>query len=319
MFWLLISVCFLLSFLLSGLESAVTAVSRVRVRHAAGAGDRRARGLLPLIEDREALLGCVTVANHIVNLTGFLLVALPLIRHASVEQVAVTFVVALPLFLVGLEVLPKKLFRRFPWRSMRRVAPLLHVVGLARPLFRAFIKPRSSPELDAPLAAETGGQGSQGRLDLKALAVDLAAEQQLSPFATRIITNILDYQRRKTGDVMTPLNRSVALPADLPVAAALIVAREQQSALLPVLGDDGAFIGVLDANELPPALPPDRLVRQHMRTLDTVHAEDPALRTLQRLRKLGRRMAVVMDAQNRPVGLVSEDQLLAPLMEAPGV
>jgi Mg2+/Co2+ transporter CorB len=61
MLWLLIILCAILSFLLSGLESAVIAVSRVRVRHAASSGDGRAQGLLRLIEDRDALLGCITV------------------------------------------------------------------------------------------------------------------------------------------------------------------------------------------------------------------------------------------------------------------
>jgi Mg2+/Co2+ transporter CorB len=73
MTWLLLILCLALSFMLSGLESAVMAVSRVRVRHAASAGDRRARGLLPLLEDRDALIGCITVANHLTNLAAFLL------------------------------------------------------------------------------------------------------------------------------------------------------------------------------------------------------------------------------------------------------
>jgi CBS domain containing-hemolysin-like protein len=94
----------------------------------------------------------------------------------------------------------------------------------------------------------------------------------------------------------------------------LILAREQNCTLLPVLGDNGAFIGVLDTTELPAILPPDRLVRQHMRTLDTVPAALPALHTLQRMRKQGRRLAIVMDERQQPVGFVSEARLLEPLM-----
>ncbi|OYW29601.1 MAG: hypothetical protein B7Z47_04605 [Chthoniobacter sp. 12-60-6] len=83
MTWLLFILCLALSFMLSGLESAVMAVSRVRVRHAASGGDRRARSLLPLIEDRDALIGCITVANHLTNLAAFLLIAFPVIHHGS--------------------------------------------------------------------------------------------------------------------------------------------------------------------------------------------------------------------------------------------
>jgi CBS domain containing-hemolysin-like protein len=114
---------------------------------------------------------------------------------------------------------------------------------------------------------------------------------------------------------MQPLIQSVALAAELPLQTALILAREQNTPVLPVLGDNGAFIGVLDTSELPTSLPQDRLVRQHMRTLDTLPATEPALRVLQRLRKQGRRLAIVTDARGLPAGLVTEEHLLAPLMK----
>lgn len=309
-----IGLCLMLSFLLSGLESAVMAVSRVRVRHAAANGDRRARGLLPLIEDRDALLGCITVANHIANLTVFLLIALPLVRHASVLESTLVFLFSLPVFLIGLEVVPKKLFRRFPFRSLRSVSSLLHLIGIARPLFRSFTPVAKNPERSEEATSSTTSE-SQRRDDLKQLARALASEQQLSASATRLIEHILDFRRLTAADLMQPLNRSVALAAELPLGTALILAREQNRPVLPVLGEAGAFIGVLDTTELPTNHPPDRLVRHHMRTIDAIHASESALRSLQRLRKQGRRLAIVIDAHGQPVGLLAEEHLLTPLMQ----
>ena len=62
MIFLLLIVALLFSFLLSGMESAVLSVSRVRVRHAAEEDDAAAARLLPMLADRESLLGAVTVA-----------------------------------------------------------------------------------------------------------------------------------------------------------------------------------------------------------------------------------------------------------------
>lgn len=312
MIWLLLILCLSLSFTLSGLESAVLAVSRVRVRHAASEGDLRARRLLPLLEDRDALIGCITVANHLTNLTAFVLLALPLMHGASFLEYALAFVLALPVCLIGLEVMPKKIFRRYPFRSLRSVSPLLHLVGVARPLFRAFATPgdRDSAAGDGHSAARQ----ARGREDLKALAKELADQNQLSPTATHLIGRVLDYKKLRTADIMQPLTRSVALAAELPLSTALILAREQNITLLPVLGDNGTFIGVLDTAELPAALPPDRLVRQHMRTLDTLPAALPALHALQRMRKQGRRLAVVVDERQQAVGIITEERLLEPLM-----
>lgn len=296
--------------MLSGLESAVLAVSRVRVRHAADGGDARARRLLPLLEDRDSLIGCITVANHLTNLAAFLLIALPVVHSARWWVYALAFVLVLPVFLIGLEVMPKKLFRRYPFRSMRSVSPLVHLVGLARPLFRAFAKHTDTENTSGP--SET--RQARNRDDLKALAQDLAAQSQLSPAATHLIGRVLDYKQLRTADVMQPLSRSIALAAELPISTALIIAREQNSTLLPVLGDKGDFIGVLDTTALPASIPPDRLVRQHMRTVDAFPGHLPALHTLQRLRKQGRRLAIVLDDRQQACGVITEEQLLAPLM-----
>lgn len=311
MIWLLLILCLALSFMLSGLESAVLAVSRVRVRHAASEGDRRARRLLPLLEDRDALIGCITVANHMTNLAACAIMALPLLRSTSVWNYALAFAIALPVFLIGLEVMPKKLFRRYPFRSLRSVSPLVHLVGLARPLFHAFAARSSSTEgADAPSEARQ----TRGRDDLKALANELASQQQLSPIATHLIERVLDYKKLRAADVMQPLARSIALSAEMPVSTAIIIAREQGSSLLPVLGENGRFIGVLDTTALPAGVPADRLVRQHMRNLDTFPASLPALHALQRMRKQGRRLAIIVDERHSPLGLVTEERLLEPLM-----
>jgi CBS domain containing-hemolysin-like protein len=309
--WLLLILCLVLSFILSGLESAVLAVSRVRVRHAADEGDARARGLLPLLEDRDALIGCITVANHMTNLCAFVLIALPVVRNASLWGYALAFALALPVFLIGLEVMPKKLFRRYPFRSLRSVSPLIHLVGLGRPLFRTIAAAQQSVAgSEAPSAARQ----TRGRDDLKALAQELTAQHQLSATATHLIERMLDYKKLSTVDLMQPLARSIALAAEMPLSTALIIAREQNCTLLPVLGDSGSFIGVLDTTELPAAIPPDRLVRQHMRTLDAIPGTLPALHTLQRMRKSGRRLAIVIDERQAPLGLITEERLLEPLM-----
>lgn len=310
MSWLtLLLVSLALSFSLSGLESAVLAVSRVRVRHAAGAGDRRAARLLPLLEDRDALLGAITVANHVVNLLAFVIIASKLVNVSGGWGYLTAFTVALPLFLIGLEILPKKLFRRYPFRSIRALAPLVHLVGLMRPLFRLFARHQTSAGAHPSIP-----DGSAGREDLRQQARSLQKHGQLSAGAGHLIEQVLNYRRLRAADVMRPLKRSVALSPDLPLSTAQILAREHARSTLPVIGEKGAFVGVIDLNSLPAVIPADRLVRQHMRTLDVVHESDSALLALQRLRKRGRSLCLVMDAHSEPTGLLHEEDLLRHLM-----
>lgn len=311
---LLLLLTLVLSFALSGLESAVLAVSRVRVRHAARAGDRRAARLLPLLEDRDALLGGITVANHVTNLVAFLIISWKLVKVSGEWGYFTAFLLALPVFLIGLEILPKKLFRRYPFRCIRTLSPLVHLVGLSRPLFRLFDR-RKSPGESVPGAVGD----SVGREDVRQQARALQRMGQLAPGATHLVEQVLGYRRLKVADLMRPLARSVALSPDLPLSSALILAREHGTGTLPVIGDKGAFTGVIDLSTLPAKLPADRLVRQHMRTLDVVHENDSALAALQRLRKRGRSLCLVHDADGVPSGLLHEEDLLRHLIGMAGL
>lgn len=310
MSWIiLLLISLALSFALSGLESAVLSVSRVRLRHAAGEGDRRASRLLPLIEDRDALLGAITVANHITNLAAFLIIAWKLVRVSDGQGYLIAFVVALPIFLVGLEILPKKLFRRYPFRTIRSLYPLVCMVGLFRPLFRLLARQSAAD-------AGTVPDQSSGRDDLHQQAKTLENQNQLSSGAALLIQRILNYRRLRAADIFRPLAHSIALAPEVPLSSALIFAREHGLSTLPVIGEKGSFVGVIDLATLSPELPSDRLVRQHMRTLDTVHEHESALLCLQKMRKRGRSISLVLNSRNHPCGLLYEEDLLGQLMGA---
>lgn len=308
MIWLVLFLALVLSFLFSGIESAVMSVSRVRIRHAADEKVPRTAGLLRLIEDRDALLGAVTVANHIANLTAFIIITWKLIQMLGPWGYAAGFLIALPVFLIGLEVVPKTLFRRYPFRILLHLYPLVAIAGWIRFPFKA-------------IRALQTGQGeeqdeSSARDDLKKLTASLADQKRLSPACAALIARVIDFKRWKTGDLMVPLTRTAAVPPDLGVNDALHMAAERGFVALPVMDASGNFAGILEVLTLPVGLPSDRVVRQHMRTAEETTTTTPALETLQRLRKRGRTLAIVKDSlTGKPVGIIAEEDLLAPLLK----
>lgn len=312
MIWLALACSLLMSFLLSGIESAVLTVSRVRARHAADEGDKRAARLLRLLEDRDALLGAVVVANHVFNLAAFSILAWQIVLALGPSGFTVAFLVALPVFLIGLEVLPKTLFRRYPFRILRVLLPVVSAIGLFRAPFKTIR--RLQPDADADLDESA----TERRADLKTLCANLAAQKILRPAAASLIGRVLDFQRHRASALMVPLSKLTAVPPDIPVSQAVHLASENGFAALPVLGESGGFTGVLEIASLPSAIPQDRLVRQQMRPLDEVLATDSALRVLQRLRKRGRLIALVKEPETqRAAGIVTEEDLLKPLLGGP--
>lgn len=308
MIWLALAAALVLSFLLSGIESAVVSVSRVRVRHAADEGDRRAASLLKLIDDRDALLGAVTVANHLSNLAAFIIISWKLIQALGYWGYGAGFLVALPVFLIGLEVVPKTLFRRYPFRLLRQLLPLVWVVGRFRIPFRAIRQIRESDSSARDIA-------TSGREDLKRLTATLAQQRLVAPSAAALIGRVIDFKRLKTSDLMVPLTRITAVPPELPARTAVRLASERGFSALPVLQESGGFSGVFETLSLPASLAADHTVRQHMRSAENTPGDGCALHALQRLRKRGRTLAIVTDpVTGKPEGIVTEEDLLGPLL-----
>ena len=106
------------SFVFSGMEAGLFALSRVRIRHMMRSGDRRAKVLYRYLDQPERFLWTILVGNTIAN---FLLVALVVTRlYGSWSMRMPAFWLLLFAVLFGcyvlLDLLPKVLFRRYPNR-----------------------------------------------------------------------------------------------------------------------------------------------------------------------------------------------------------
>src|SRR4051812_13652679 len=129
--------CFAISFLLSGMEAGVFALSRLRIRQQMRAGNRRAQVLYEYLENPENFLWTILIGNTVANVTlvtiGFLTL------HQLLGQWVGLFILALfgagILYYAFCELFPKMLFRLYPNRlCMFLVAPFRLVHFTVRPL-----------------------------------------------------------------------------------------------------------------------------------------------------------------------------------------
>src|SRR3989442_10572362 len=76
--WLLFAACLVLSFILSGMEAGVFALSRLRIRRQMRAGRRSARVLHDFLEAPENFLWTILVGNTVANIVilGWLIAVL---------------------------------------------------------------------------------------------------------------------------------------------------------------------------------------------------------------------------------------------------
>ncbi len=307
MIWLLFAFCIFLSFMLSGMECALFTVSRVRARHAAGEGDKSARRLDALLEHRNHLLHTITAINHFATLIAFAIATFFILRWIGPWGWLVALLLTLPVFIIILELVPKILFQRYPFRLLCRLAtPLTILHFMTKPwlwIIDRFKQKKAGSD-----------EGDEMTDDIHTLVKTMQKLEVLPESISRQIEALAHFQKLQTPALMIPLSRLTALPPDMPLVSVLQLNKELQHPWRAVMGTDGALLGWLDLTALPAKPMADKLARQFMRPLSQVQASDTPLRCLQALRKRGEPVAEVRNDKKQAVGVIDQQVLINALL-----
>ena len=313
--WIIFIACLALSFVLSGMEAGVFALSRLRIRQQMRAGKPSAKVLHDYLENPENFLWTILVGNTVANflILGWLVAKLHDTLGDHRVWFVVVFSVAVFLFYAFFDLLPKTLFRMYPNRLC---------VGLARP-FR-FIHLGLRPlvalveAVSDVLLRWRGGKAFTGHLfgnreELRLVMQESA--QTLTSEERTMINRVLDLQALTVRQVMKPLEQAVAITAQTPVSTALALCRDRKLTRLPVWEsrDGGQRIsGLLALNTLlyQPALDPNKVVADYVKPALFLDEDVRLEVALRRLQRGGQRLAIVLSRERREIGLLSLQDVL---------
>jgi putative hemolysin len=304
----------LLSFLLSGLESAILAIGPARLHHAAKEGGRRARLVENLLTRRELLLGSILLINAAVNLMAFALITAETVGWFGMWGYLIASVVSLPVYLIWVELLPKAIFRRTPLRLLCFFSPILFLIDITvRPWIQLLALPgsRLANRLSATRSPPPGGT----REEFRAYTEILERDGTLSPRETRMIRSVLDFQLVRVKDVMRPLSRVTAAPPEMPVSSIIALARQTGIDQFPLMAPNGDLIGVVDALELLKNRVSTGPAQQYRHSLVRSAPSESAIAVIRRLRRAGHQIAAVCNPAGRPIGIVSVADLVEKMIE----
>ncbi len=307
--------CVGLSFLLSGMEAGVFALSRLRIRQRMRAGQASARVLHGFLENPENFLWTILVGNTIAN---FVILGLGFAwLHSLLGAQPGWFVAALTalvfLFYTFCDLLPKMLFRQFPNRLC---------VMFARPFFLIHFTLRPLVALTEWLSdfilRWTGGKVFTGHLfgnreELKFLMQQ--STQTLSTEEQAMIARVLDLQTLTVRQIATPLAQAVTVTLGTPMPETFAVSRERQLTRLPVwetTNNEKRIVGILDLEPLIYRADLDETKRAGDFVKPALYLdEDLRLElALQRMQRSGQRLAIVLGRGRRETGIVSLQDIL---------
>ncbi len=276
-FWItagVILVLLCMSAFFSGSETALTAVSKSKLKAQADRGSHGAVVAMKVTDDSERMIGALLLGNNVVNILSASLATALLTRAFGQSGVALATLVMTVLVLIFGEVLPKTIAITFPEAVATRVAPIVRVlialfsplVTLVRVLVRGLIRLfgiRENPDgRMLALREEIVGAISLGH-----------SEGAFEKEGRDRLLGALDLAERTVDEIMRHRRQVEMIDADLPPERILDQVLNSPYTRLPVFrGSDDDILGVVHAKDLLREV--DRLVRGHEGSVASIAALD---------------------------------------------
>jgi putative hemolysin len=309
---LIIICCWVVSFFFNGIESGLLSIDPVRVRENVKRGVPAAVRLQRLLKNPGRLLGTVLIVTNAADLIGLLLLTRQLVGGFGLAGYFYAFAIALPIYLFVLSVLPKSLFRRFPFRALARLGGVIEFVSLL--LAPVLMVGAGVGKILLPARAERRRLFA-GREELKQITSQSEREGSLTATERAMIHNVFDFRAVKSRDIMVPMSKVVAIRPDTSPTDALNLGIASGIDRLPVI-TEGQPTGLVDVFDILLGKNGDQSLGRYTRRIVTADENEPAYRLVQRLRAARLGLAAVVDRQKKLRGVVLIEDLIGRLISS---
>jgi len=308
---LFLSACF------SASETAMMAINRYRLRHAAETGHRGAILTLSLLNQTDKLLGVILLGNNLVNIAAATLATIISIRLFGDSDLALSLATLLLTFLILVfsEVTPKVLGASYPERIAYPAAyvltPLLKLTYPVVWFVNLFVQ-----GILRLLGIKPPEPGLGNRLGLEELrTIVLESAGVLPREHQRILVNLLELEDITVDDVMTPRSQIEAIDIeDDPERLRQQISTSHHTRLVVHAGSSDNLLGILHVRRVLHALAGEELdpetLKENLEEPYFVPAGTPLFTQLRNFQSSRRRLALVVDEYGELQGLVTLEDLL---------
>jgi Mg2+/Co2+ transporter CorB len=310
-----LAVLLLTSAFFSASETAMMAINRYRLRHAADSGHRGAMRAQALLDRTDKLLGVILLGNNLVNAASGTLSAVLAIRLFGDGEVVLMVATLLLTFLILVfsEVTPKVLGAAFPERIAYPATWLLTpLLKLAYPVVW-FVNLFVQGILRLLRIRQPEHSNSLGLEELRTIVLESSGRMPREHH--RILMNLLELEDITVDDVMTPRNQIEAIDIeDDPERLRQQISTSHHTRLVVQQGSPDNLLGVLHVRRVLHALTGEELdpgtLKENLEDPYFVPAGTPLFTQLRNFQSGRRRLALVVDEYGELQGLVTLEDLL---------
>jgi putative hemolysin len=313
---LIIFSCWIVSFFFSGIESGLLSIDPVRLRQNVKRRVPAALLLNRLLKHPERLLVTVLLFTNAADILGLLLLTRALVYSLGYAGFLLALVIAFPVYLFLLSVLPKALFRRFPFRALARLAGVLEFVSvLLSPVFEIGAR---IGQLFLPRRKAKRARLFAAREELKQITAQSEREGSLTATERAMIHSVVDFRGVKVRDVMLPLSKVVALQPKASVREALELGVSSGLDRLPVITSENQPAGLINVLDILLDQNGDKPLGSYVRRIVMTTEDEPAYRIVQQLRAARLGLAAVLDQKKKIRGIVVVEDVIRRLVSSSG-
>ena len=313
----LILICASVSFLLSGMETGVFSLNRLRIRQQMRTGQARAKILFDYYREPERFFWTILVGNTLANAAIItLFVTLLNNQHLAKGWFWLAFLFGVLVLFIVCDLLPKTLFRTFPNRLCLAVAtPFRTLQTMLSPLvaiFHGLLGDALKGATGQPLANRLFRNRDEFREMMQVEAKGLTDDERT------MINRVLDLNERTLGQVVKPLHQMLTVSAVTPMSQVIELCQAHRVTRIPVWRfqtGQRRVVGVVTLKtslyepDFDPAKPASEYLQPPLYLPEDLHLET----ALKRMQRSGQWLAIVTRQDRREVGIVALQDILKAL------
>ena len=298
----------------SASETALTSLSKIRLRNMVEEHVKNADKIMVLLEDPNRLLSSILVGNNLVNNGASALttaLAIQIFNGDAGNGAGIATIIITILILIFGEITPKTIAAQ---KAEKVALIVVNLIGFFVMIFRPVVAVLNiatgglirlfgcDPKEKPPLITEA---------ELKTI-VNVSHEEGVLELEERtMINNVFDFGDSKAKDVMTPRTDIMAVPKDVTYAEFAELIREEGFSRIPVYNEDlDDIVGVLYVKDVFHVKPKDFSAEKYMRTPLFTYESKPVAELFAEMRKNRFAGTIVLDEYGGTAGLVTTEDLV---------
>lgn len=301
----------LMSFFLSGSETALTAVNKMKIKTKAENGDSKSKKLLDLVSKPDELITAILIGNNIANIMLPTLVTIIALKYGWNVGIATgALTIALIVFA---EVIPKTIAATFSEKIAYSVAPIISMlVFILKPL--TFLLSKFTGLIITFLSKGKVKEASFSKEELKVMMDIASTEGTFQMDETERIKGVIDFYTKGVRDALkTPRMDIIGIPLGSDFKAAQDIILNNNYTRYPVYdGDMDSIVGVFHSKLLLNwALNPDQKLEDFTDNHPLYVVESTQIeKVFKMMIKEKKHLAIVLDEYGGTSGIISHEDII---------